>query len=114
MAAAAGAFDGLCHLLQRVEDRHASVVQFARHFLAVDTEFRQCLTRCVRHQSDILDTHDDGIHVLVGKDTALGVLYDGNELTCADTSVTEGGCVLLDHTQQLTTVSFYHSLHTVT
>ena len=89
------------HLFQRVEDSHRAVAQLLRHLLSVYSQLSQCITRGLGHQTDILDTHHVGVHVLVGKDAAFRVLDDGHQLRGGDASISESRSILLNHRQQL-------------
>ena len=84
-----------------------------RHLFAVDAKLCQSVARSFRHQSDILDTHDDGVHVLVCEDATLRVMYDGNQLRCTDTGIVESWSILLDHLEQLRTIALNHSTQSV-
>ena len=101
------------HLLQCIEHGQRAVAQLLRHLIAVDSHLLQGIARGLRHQSDILDTHHDGVHVLVGENTTLRVLYDGHQLTRTDTSVAECWCILLNHLEQFSTVTLQHAAHAV-
>ena len=101
------------HLFQCIEHGQCTIVQLFGHLLAVDTHLGQRLTGCVGHQTDILDTHDDGVHVLVCEDATLAVLDDGHQLRGTNTSIAESRCILLNHAEQLRPVALNHAAHTV-
>ena len=101
------------HLFQCIEHCQCAIVQLFGHLFSVNAHLGQRLTGCFCHQSDILDAHDDGVHILVGEDTALRVLDDCYQLRSRYASVAEGRCILLNHGEQLRTVALNHAAHTV-
>ena len=113
LSASARPLDSLRHLLHGLEDGHRAVVQLARHLLPVNTHLRQCIARSLGHQSEILDAHHDGVHILVGEDAALRVMNDGYQLGGTNACIAERRCELLDHGEQLRSVALNHAAHAV-
>ena len=113
LAATANIINLPSHFLQSIKHRHAAITQSPRHVLPIDTQLCKRIACLLGHQPDISDAHRYRLHVLVGEQSTLRVLNDSHQLICTHSCVAEGRSVLLDHAEQLTTVTGNHSLHSV-